>query len=498
MPALQVIAGLVLGLLPGFPVVEVRPEIVFLLLVPPLLYSAGYNTSWRDFQASLPSISLLAVGLVLVTVVGVAWAAHVLAGLDWGPAFVLGAVVSPTDAVAATSLSAQLRLPSRALQVLEGEGLLNDATGLTVFNVAVAVVISGHFSWGLAAWQLVQATGLGLLAGLGIGWLDGWLRRLVGRRSPPDPLVSTGLSLITPFAAYLVGEGLHGSGVLAVVTAGLYLGRHESSLTSVQGRLNAAQVWGLTTELLNGFAFLLIGLQLPRVLGTLRGMDPLHTLLATLGVALSVVVIRLVWIFPTTYFLSQAGWLKGLLWKNVLVVGWTGSRGVLSLAAALSLPAVAGQAFPQQQPILLLTFTVILLTLVGQGLTLPALIRALRLESDEGPAREEYSARLAAAEAARTRLRNIAEHEPQRRGRMLESLTARYDAKLGNLEHGSGDRGSTGEYESLERDAISAQRSALHRLRDDGTINDAILRLIEHDLDVQESQLGEVLTGAEG
>ncbi len=293
-PAVQVLVGLALGLIPSFPDVILRPEIVFLLLVPPLVYSASYNTSWRDFRANFAGISLLAVGLVLFTVAGVAWVAHAWAGLAWGPAFVLGAVVSPTDTVAANSVSSRLNVPQQPVQILEGEGLVNDATGLTVFGVAVAAVVSGTFSWGGALWKLGLAVGVGVLAGLAVAWLDGWLRRRMDKRAPSDPLVSTGLSLITPFVAYLTADQLGGSGILAVVAAGLYLGRNEDTLLSVQGRLNAAQVWGLTTYLLNGFAFLLIGLQLPRVIGALGDRGPLGTLLAALAVALSVALIRLI------------------------------------------------------------------------------------------------------------------------------------------------------------------------------------------------------------
>src|SRR5918997_1773898 len=396
-PILLVIGGLALAFVPGLPPVELDPELVFLVFLPPLLFSSAYLTSWRDFRRNLRPIGLLAVGLVLFTVVGVAAVAHYVAELPWTAAFVLGAVVSPTDAIAATAIAQRLGVPRRIVTVLEGESLLNDATGIVAYRIAASVA-AGFATFSL--WGAVLQFVVGAVGGIAVGLVAGWvvIRAFELLNDTPVEIV---VSLLAPFAAYLTAEelphllwhellGFGGepffSGVLAAVAAGLYVGRFSPTIMSPTSRLEGGAVWNVVVFLLNGLAFILIGLQLPRVLAGLQDQQYStgELLWYAAAVSLAVIAVRVLWIFPATYlprvaFRSIRERDPSPPWRNIVVISWAGMRGVISLAAALALPlqTVSGAPFPQRDLILFLTFSVILETLAVKGLSLPVLIRAL-------------------------------------------------------------------------------------------------------------------------
>ncbi|HET9289856.1 MAG TPA: Na+/H+ antiporter, partial [Actinomycetes bacterium] len=378
-PILLVLGGLVLGFVPGMPLVELPPELVLVVFLPPLLYWAGFFSSPRDLRAEARPISLAAVGLVLATAAAVAVAAHaVVDGLSWPAAFALGAIVSPTDPLAATAIARRLGVPRRLITVLEGESLVNDATALVTYRVAVAAAVSGSF----VAWQaglrfLVGATG-GALVGLLVGWLVAEVRRRLD-----DPVVEIVVSVVTGYLAYLPAELLGVSGVLAAVTAGLYVGWRAPELASPSTRLLGFSFWEVLVYLANAVLFILVGLQLRPILEGLDG-TAVAVLLAQ-GALISAVVVgvRLAWGFSVPYLVRLLDRRPSQVMRRVgakgrLLLGWSGMRGAVSLAAALALPL----DFPLRNLILFLTFSVILATLVLQGLTLPTLIRRLRLTGD--------------------------------------------------------------------------------------------------------------------
>src|SRR6266567_4513636 len=371
-PILFVVGGLVLGLVPKLPKVRLDPELVFLFVLPPLLFPAALFTSWRDFRANLRPISLLAIGLVLFTTVAVACLAHYFMDLPLAAGFVLGAIISPPDAIAATAIAERLKVPRRIVTILEGESLVNDATALVAYRFAVVAVVSGSFSLAHASGQFfIVGTG-GILLGIAVGWVAEQFHKRVY-----DAPIEITVSLLTPFAAYLLAERLEVSGVLAVVTAGLYLGWRIPEITNFQTRLQARPVWDMVEFLLNGFVFILIGLQLPEVLRALSGnaISIPRLVWDAMLISLAVILIRILWVFPATYLPRL--FFKKLCrhdpypkWQHVTIVAWTGTRGVVSLAAALALPDTIrdGSPFSGRDLILLLTFIVILATLVLQGL----------------------------------------------------------------------------------------------------------------------------------
>jgi Na+/H+ antiporter len=498
---------------PGLPQVELEPDVVFLLFLPPLLYVSALFTSWRDFRANLRPISLLAVGLVLMTTCVVAAVGHWIMGFPWAPAFVLGAIVSPTDAIAATSVAQRLGVPRRIVTILEGESLVNDATGIVAYRIAVAAVAVGMFSLWQAGLQFVVGALGGVAVGLSVGWLVIWGRRHVAN----DPDIQNTISLLTPFAAYLLAEepshwawgqlGLPGdfafSGVLAVVTTGLYLGRYAPGVISPETRLQGYAFWELVTFLLNGLIFALIGLQLEGIVERLSE-DTTYSVVALVFygalISLTVILVRFLWVFPATYV---PRWLSRRLRQRdpspppsqVTVIAWTGMRGVISLAAALALPlAIAGGApFPERDLILFLTFCVILATLVVQGLTLPLLIRALGLEDDGSQEREEIKGRIEVANAALARIDMLVREEwvredtAERMRGLYDYRRSRFAARYHGADDGIEERSAA--YQRLMRDLLHAQRDTLIRLRDEGRIGDEVMHRIEHDLDLEESRL---------
>jgi CPA1 family monovalent cation:H+ antiporter len=497
-PILFVIGGLLLGLIPGLPGVRLDPDMVLLFVLPPLLFSAALFTSWRDFRANLRPITLLAIGLVLFTTTAVAWLAHHFMDLPIAVGFVLGAIISPPDAVAATAITDRLRIPRRIVTILEGESLVNDATALVAYRFAVVAVVTGSFSLRQAGGKFIIVSIGGILLGLAVGWLAEQFHKRVD-----DAPIEITVSLLTPFVAFLLAQRLDVSGVLAVVAAGLHLGRRIPVLLNFNTRLQGAPVWEMVEFLLNGFVFILIGLQLPEVLRSLsRDPIPLHRLVwYALLISLAVILLRILWVFPATYLPRLI--LKKLCrhdpyprWQHVAIVAWTGMRGVVSLAAALAIPMTTldGSPFPGRDLVLFLTFTVILATLVLQGLTLPLLIRWLGVEDDHSMEREEREARLKANQAALVRLNEIAERDPTKVD-ALQRLRIEYEDHIRQVEGAQPESAGTSlrlfssEYERLSYEALNVERRTIVDLRNQDVISDEVLRRIQRDIDLAEARL---------
>jgi CPA1 family monovalent cation:H+ antiporter len=497
-PILLVIGGLVLGFIPGLPDVELNPEVVFLIFLPPLLTSAAWNTSWRDFRTNLRPILLLAIGLVLATTCAVAIVAHAtIAGFSWALAFVLGAIISPPDAVAATAITERVSIPKRIVAVLEGESLVNDATGLVAYRFGVAAVVAGTFSIWEAGWRFLLIGTGGVLVGLAAGWLV-----IKVHRQLDNALVEVTTTLLMSYASYLVAEHLGVSGVLAAVAVGIYHRWHSPTAFSPVTRMQAIAVWDLFVFLLNGLVFILIGLQLPSILEAISERSP--ATLAWYAVLISAVVIgvRILWVFPATYLPRWAS--KRLRerdpyppWQNVVIVAWTGMRGVVSLAAALALPLAtnSGSPFPERDLIIFLTFCVILVTLVLQGLTLPLIIRWLKVSDDASTEREEMEARLRAAEAGLERLNElIAEDSRLEESILVQSLRAKYEERVRQLcdvciAMDTGNKVQLDVLKKLQKEMVTAERKIVVKLRNQEVINDEVLRRLERELDLADAQL---------
>src|ERR671933_611607 len=411
-PILLVLGGVLLALIPAVPNVELAPELVFLLFLPPLLYIAGFDTSPREVRAQLSSILSLAVGLVLATTMVVAVVAHaLLPGLGWPMAFALGAIVSPPDAVAATAVLRGLGVPRRLVTLLEGESLFNDATALVAYQAALGAAATASFSPSAALVRFVAAGAGGVLVGLAVGVAVAGLRRRLH-----DPPVEITISLLTPFAAYLPAEALGVSGVLASVVCGLYLGRQAPRLMDADTRVQARAVWETLVFVLNGLVFVLIGLQLPGIVARLAARPPLRLAALAVLISLTVVLVRFVWVFLTDWLAHprRAPRDTRVAWAQDGVIAWAGLRGVVSLAAALALPftTAAGAPFPERDLLLFLTVCVIVVTLVGQGLSLPWLLRVLRVRADGSDEQEETLAWEMATDAAQVRLEALAAEWP--------------------------------------------------------------------------------------
>jgi monovalent cation/hydrogen antiporter len=490
-PILLVMGGLAIGVIPGMPNIKLDPELIFFGLLPPLLYSAAFFTSLRDLRASVQPIGLLAIGLVVVTTVGVAIVAHeVVDGLPWASAFVLGAIVSPTDPLAATAIARRFGIPRKLVTIIEGESLVNDGSGLVLYRVAVAAVMTGSFSalytGGLF---LVVASG-----GIAVGLVVGWIVRQVRRRLDNPPAEIT-ISLLTGYFAFIPAELLGLSAVLAAVSAGIYLGWHTPELTTPQVRLQGVAVWEIVQYSVNALLFVLVGLQLPVVIDALGDIPGAELLGYAALVSVTVIISRFVWVFAV---LHAPRWIARRMssWRGAVFLSWAGMRGALSLAAALALPLETddGAPFPGRDLILFLTFSVIVVTLVGQGLTLPFLIRMLGLEDDGIEAREEAKARIRAAEAAIARLDELEQEEwvredTARRMRGLYGFrTDRFRARLEDLDDGALETQSQ-EYQRLRRELLDAEREAILVLRRAGAISNDVWSRVARDLDLEDQRL---------
>jgi monovalent cation/hydrogen antiporter len=490
-PILLVLGGLAIGVIPGLPEFELQPELVFFGVLPPLLYSAAFFTSLRDLRANVRPIGLLAVGLVAMTTLGVAVVAHaVVDDLTWAGAFVLGAIVSPTDPIAATAIARRLGVPRKLVTIIEGESLVNDGTGLVLYRVAVVAVVSGSYS-ALGTGALLVVTAVG---GVAVGLVVGWLVRQVRRRLDNPPAEIT-ISLMTGYFAFIPAELLGVSAVLAAVTAGIYLGWHTPELTNPQVRLQGLAVWEIVQYVLNALLFVLIGLQLPIVVDALGDIPGARLLGYAALVSLTVIIVRFAWVFAV---LHAPKWIARRMssWRGACFLSWAGMRGALSLAAALALPLETdtGAPFPGRDLILFLTFSVILVTLVGQGLTLPFVIRVLGLEDDGLEDREDAKARIRAAEAAIARLAEL-ETEPWVRGDTAERVRGLYDFRVSRFRarFDDGDDGSievrSQDYQRLRRALLDAEREAILDLRRTGVISNDVWLRVARDLDLEEQRL---------
>ena len=498
-PIVLVVAGLLLSFIPGIPKIALNPDVIFLAVLPPLLYSAAWLTSWRDFKYNLVSILLLAFGLVGFTALGVAettrWAFR---GFDWRLGFVLGAVVATTDAIAATSIAKRLGLPQRIVDVLEGESLVNDATGLLALEFAVVMVVNGQTPTVTSgALRLIYLIVVGLTIGLIVGLIVQWFERRID-----DGPIEIVVSVLTPYAVYLAAESVHASGVLAVVACGLYLSRQSSQFFSASVRLQASAVWDSLTFAVNGLVFVLIGLQLPYVLVGIREYSLRQLLLYGALFSGIVIVLRLLWMYPGAYLayiirkrvFHQNNVLPSA--KQIFVVGWTGMRGVVALAAAIALPETLadGRPFPERNLIVFLTFSVILVTLVLQGLTLPPLIRALGLAGTENNITEEEEARRIITSTALAHLEEARGQDLPDFVAVYDDIARRYARRLASLskDKTADDGMSTKElerYRVVIRGLLHVERKTAVRLRNEGRINDEVLRRIERELDLSETRM---------
>ena len=501
-PIVLVMAGLLISFVPHLPAIRLNSDLVFLIFLPPLLYASAWQTSWREFRGNLLAIALLAFGLVGFTVWGVAEVAdRFITSLDWKSGLVLGAVVATTDAIAAASIASSIGLPKRIVELLEGESLVNDATGLLALEFGLQIMVRGESpTVGAGVLRMLWLIGGGLGAGLVLGVLTAWVERWVD-----DGPVEMVISVIVPYAAYLAGEEMHASGVLAVVACGLYVSRRSVTFFSPEARMQVGAGWGALNFALNGIVFALIGLQLPFVMAGIREYS-WWTLLEYGAVFSAVlIVLRMVWVYPAA---GLAYWVRTRWWgpraprpgaSSICVVGWTGMRGVLSLAAAISLPEMLGpgRPFAQRNLIVFLAFSVILVTLVVQGLSLPALIRALGLAGKEGASEEEIEARRAAIEAAMAYLEQGRAESGPALDHGYEDLLHRYRHRLEAVlaVEEAGDPGPEAaelsgreRLREVAREAVEVERQVLIRLRDSGRIGDEVQRRLERELDLTEAR----------
>jgi len=496
-PILLVLGGLALAFVPGLPSVPIDPSLVLLIFLPPLLFSAAWLTSWRDFAANRRPIALLAIGLVIATMTAVAAVEHaVVLGLSWPVAFLLGAIVSPPDAAAATAVTQRIKVPRRVVTVVEGESLVNDATGLVAYKLALAAITTGAFSPLVAAGHFVVVAAGGVAVGLAIGWLVAQLHRRL-----EDFQLETVITLLTPYAAYIPAEHLGVSGVLATVTAGGYLGWRNPQLLSALTRFQGQGVWRVLILLFNGLVFILIGLQLSTIRTITEGIPWAHIVGYAAAASAVTVVVRLIYV-PLASYVPRFLWRRLRErdpyppWQAVALIAWMGMRGIVSLALALALPLQLpdGAPFPHRSIVVVVSFAVIMVTLLAQGLSLPYVIRKLGLKDDDAAAREEREALIRASEAALARLAEIDAASiihPQ----LLERVRLPYDERLGRLKQGEREdpecllsEGETAAYHQLRNEALAAERRAAVELRNQGRISEEVLQRVQEALDLEALQ----------
>lgn len=499
-PIVLVLSGIVISLIPGLPAISLQPDIIFLIFLPPLLYEASWNTSWHNLKAYKRPILLAAFGLVFFTTVFVGTIAHLfIPGISWSLGFLLGAIVSPTDAVAAISITKGLPLVPRIISILEGESLMNDASGLVAYKYAIAAVTAGNFVF----WEAGLNFLLIIAGGVSIGLLIGYIAYFISKRIKFDNAIQASITFIIPFTSYLLAEYIEVSGVLAVVTTGLYLSYHSESIFTHQTRITTYAVWDVIIFILNGLIFIFIGLQLKTVMQGIKMYSPGQ--LAFYGILISVVVIiaRFIFMAPAVLlprYLSKKIRKEPFDKRNIIVFSWAGMRGVISLAAALSLPMLLpdGSAFPQRNLIIYLTFCVILFTLIFLGLPLPWVIRKLKIQVHSIVA-EEYEIR---SEILNATIHHIDQNIEKVKSEFREKIKRKYDYKLKRIQRTELPAGYFGdtkptitpenifnEYSQLEVNVINVERSTLLSMYRKGKVSEEIVRKIERELDLEESRL---------
>ncbi len=490
-PIVLVVGGLALGFIPGLPDAELEPELVLVIFLPPLLYSAAFFANLHDLRRNLRPITLNAVGLVLVTMCAVALAIKALVPeMPWAAAFTLGAIVAPTDPIAATTIMRRMAVPRRMVSVVEGESLINDGTALVAYRTAVAAV-GGTFSIWEAGFEFVLSAAGGIAIGLAVGWVIAEIRRRID-----DIPVEITISLLSGYAGYLPAEAVGASGVLAAVTTGIVLGWMAPDISTASMRLQGSAVWEIVTFLLNALLFVLIGLQLPLILDGLEGQPAGELVWWCVAISLVVIVVRLLWVQLLVFVVRALDRRPELVprrttWQTRTVGGWAGMRGSVSLAAALALEP----GFPMRDLILLITFAVIFATLVLQGLTLPALIQRLGIHDDGADATEELLGRRRAVDAALARLDELAAEEwtydetAERMRKLYEYRSRRFAARAGETEDGDGIEHRSFKYQKMVRSVLAAQRAELVRLRNAGDISNEVMHRLERELDLEEERL---------
>ena len=500
-PIILVLSGIIISLVPGLPVIALKPDIVFLIFLPPLLYAAAWNTSWHDFKANLRPITLAAFGLVLFTTSLVALAAHALIpGLTWPLAFLIGAIVSPPDAVAATSVTKGLGLQPRMISILEGESLVNDASGLIVYKYALAAAaVASNFVFRDAALNFLTV----VIAGVAVGLVIGYLMYIIHKKFICDPVIEVTLTFLTPFASYLLAEHFHVSGVLAVVTTGLYLSFRSAEIFSHQSRIMTYAVWETVIYILNGLIFVLIGLQLHSVMNGIQNYPASELFLYGAAISFVVIIVRFIWVVPAAllprYLSKRIREKESFDPRNMVVFGWAGMRGVISMAAALALPLTLADnttPFPNRNLIIYLSFCVIVSTLVLLGLTLPWVIRKLKLPK-HSIAAEEYDVRTTVVNHT---ISHIEENLSLVKDELLNNIKSKYEVKYNRLQKTDLPAGYFGkegvvkanifnEFSQLQIDLINVERKILQELHLNGNASEEILRKIERELDLEETRL---------
>ncbi|HEX7906057.1 MAG TPA: Na+/H+ antiporter [Chitinophagaceae bacterium] len=499
-PILLVVSGLIISLIPGIPSITLDPDLVFLIFLPPLLYAAAWNTSWNDFWKQKRPISLLAFGLVFFTSASVAYVSHaIIPDFPLAYGFLLGGIISPPDAIAATSVLQGLKIPKRVVIILEGESLVNDASSLIVFRFALAAIVTGQFHLGDATKTFALVASLGIIIGLAIAYFVYIIHRFL----PTTPSIDAAITLITPYIMYITAEHFHFSGVLAVVSGGLFLSFHSQEIFTYETRLHVAGLWETLTFLLNGFVFILIGLQLPAIVNGLGNYSVGQSIFYAIVISLLTIIIRIIWVFPGAYiprwlFKSIRETETKPTWQAVLLVAWSGMRGVVSLASALAIPlTLAGEAFPHRNLILFITFMVILVTLVLQGLSLKPLIRFLKINVNEKELErlQTLSLRIRLAESVLSYLDTNYPEETQnnetykrvrdRYERMIE-ITKR---KLENDEARDEEETFLPQYRQMLIELVHIRRRELKYIRYKGEFSEEMVREREWELDLEEARL---------
>jgi Na+/H+ antiporter len=499
-PIFLVIAGLLISFIPGIPHITMEPDWVFLIFLPPLLYAAAWNTSWKDFWSFRRPIGMLALGLVVFTSVTIAYLSNaMIPNFSLALGFILGDIISPPDAIAATSVLQGLRVPRRVVTILEGESLVNDATSLIVFRVAITTMLTGKFVLWQAGIDFLVVAIMGILCGLIIAYVF----YIVHRFLPTNPGIDTALSFIAPYLMYIAAEHFRFSGVLATVSGGLFLSYRSQDILAYNSRMQVSYTWETITFLLNGIVFILIGLQLPEITGGLGQYSVVNAVSYAVVISIVTIVIRIIWVFPSTYLpriLSKSIRENEVRpsWQNVFIVAWSGMRGVVSLASGLAVPLslADGTAFPHRNLILFITFIVILFTLVLQGLSLPAMLRLLKI-NDNGENLQEQEA------AVRLRLATASLDHMQAQYRdeitMIDAfnrLKDRYERMIENAsnqllkeETHTAKADFLPKYRNMLVEIVTIKRIELQKLRKEKIYQDEILRAREWELDLEEARL---------